>query len=85
MERKEQRAKELLIQTKFGRFLCIFDTNKPDKGFTITSPAAHGFVVYGRNLNEAKKTAKEGLELHYECELLEHVNQSRQSRQKVLV
>ena len=78
-------TKELFIQTKFGGFLCIFNTNEPDKGFTITSPAAPGFVAYGRNLNEAKKTAKEGLEFHYECELLEHVNLSRHSRQKVFV
>lgn len=59
------------VKTKFGSFLCLFESNGPEKGFTVTSPAVQGFVTYGPTLSAAKKTAKEGLEFHYECTLLE--------------
>ncbi len=60
----------ILIATKFGRFLCVFEPNKPECGFTVTSPAAPGFVTYGRTLGEAKRSARQGLEFHYESILL---------------
>ena len=62
---------EAHIKTKFGSFLCFFDSNNQEKGFTVTSPAVQGFVTYGPTLTAAKKMAKNGLEFHYECTLLE--------------
>jgi len=73
------KKQELLIPTKFGELLCIFESNQPDPGFTVTSPAAPGFVTYGRTLGEAKKMAKEGLEFHCECILLEYAGTARRS------
>ena len=61
---------ELLIATKFGEFLCVFESNTPEAGFTVTSPAAPGFVTYGRTLGEAKRSARLGLEFHCEYTLL---------------
>ncbi|TSC57353.1 MAG: hypothetical protein Greene041679_343 [Parcubacteria group bacterium Greene0416_79] len=52
--------------------MCLFESNRPEAGFTVTAPAAQGFVTYGPTLSAAKKMAKEGLEFHYECTLLEH-------------
>lgn len=68
---KQKQKKELHIQTKFGSFLCIFESNHPEAGFTVTSPAADGFVTHGPTLAAAKRMAKEGLEFHYECVVLE--------------
>lgn len=69
--------KEIIITTKFGKFLCVFEPNAPDPGFTVTSPATPGFVTGGRTLSEAKRMASEGIEFHCECELFEHVNAPR--------
>ena len=78
--------KEVYIPTKFGKFLCVFESNKPEAGFTVISPAARGFVTSGRSLQEAKKMAKEGLEFHCECELFEHLaDRNINIRQKITV
>ena len=75
--------KEVFILTKFGKFLCVFEPNDPDPGFTVTSPATPGFVTYGRTLEEAKRMAREGLGFHCECEFLEHMESSRRPLQRV--
>jgi len=62
---------EKLVRTRFGSFLCLFESNKPEAGFTVTSPAADGFVTHGPTLAAAQKNAKDGLEFHYECSVLE--------------
>lgn len=80
---KRHKSVEVLVPTKFGRFLCIFQSNEPDKGFTVTSPAALGFVTYGKTMQEAKKMAKAGLAFHYECEFLEHIRTPRHTQQRV--
>ena len=77
-------TREVLIPTKFGKFLCVFESNSPEPGFTVESLEAPGFVTYGRNLNEAKKMAKEGLEFHCECEIFERINTVRAAREKVM-
>lgn len=69
---KQKKNKELQIQTKFGSFLCVFESNRPESGFTVTSPAADGFVTCGPTLAAAKRMAREGLEFHYECAVLEY-------------
>lgn len=74
--KKQDQKKEILVPTKFGAFLCIFEPNDPDPGFTVTSLATPGFVTYGRNFQEAKRAAKSGLEFHCECVWLEHVNRA---------
>lgn len=60
-----------MIPTKFGAFLCIFESNAPDPGFTVSSPETTDFVTYGPTLREAKRMAKEGLEFHCECKIFE--------------
>lgn len=55
------------IKTKFGSFDCVFESNAPEKGYTITVPKLKGIVTCGENLNEARKMAKEAIELHCEC------------------
>lgn len=79
MNKSVVEKQEIFIPTKFGDFLCVFESNSPDAGFTVTSPAAPGFVTYGKTLAEAKKMARQGLEFHCECAFLEHFGTARRS------
>lgn len=63
--------KKIIIPTLYGRFICVFESNKPEKGYTVTVPKLKGVVTFGDNLNEAKKMVKEAIELHCECLLSE--------------
>lgn len=67
------RVKKVWISTRFGKFLCRFEPNSPEPGYTVTCPMAQGFVTYGKNLSAAKKMAREGLEFHCECLALEFI------------
>jgi len=55
------------VKTLFGIFDCVFDPNTPEKGYTVTVPRVRGVVTCGDTLTEAKKMAKEAIELHCEC------------------
>ena len=76
---RRKQGREELVRTKFGSFLCFFESNRPEKGFTVTSPAVQGFVTYGPTLAAAKRMAKEGLEFHYECTVLEQCAPRKQT------
>lgn len=39
---------------------------EPESGFTVTVPSLPGCVTYGKDLNEAKKMAKEAITLYLE-------------------
>lgn len=79
--KKKFEIKEVMIPTKYGKFLCLFESNYPEAGFTVTSPAVKGFVSYGRDLQKAKRSAKEGLEFHWESVVAETALRPRHSRQ----
>lgn len=55
------------IDTRFGHFDCLFESNAPQRGYTVTVPKLKGIVTFGGNLKEAKKMVKEAIELHCEC------------------
>lgn len=44
---------------------------EPEGGYTVIVPSLAGCVTYGKNLDEAKKMAKEAIELYLES-LKEH-------------
>lgn len=54
-----------------GEYTCLFKPNYPEKGYTVTVPKLHGIVTCGDTLKEAKKMAREAIELHCECLLEE--------------
>lgn len=58
--------RKIQINTDYGSHICIF---KPDgeKGFIVTTPGVEGMITWGKNLEHAKKMAKECLELCIEC------------------
>ncbi len=62
--------KQLLpIKTRFGTHLCVFDADV--KGYVVTAKDIKGVVTYGKNLAEAKKMAREALELMIETIAIE--------------
>lgn len=66
-----KKNKIVKIDTRFGSFDCLFESNAPHKGYTVTAPKLKGVVTFGDSLKEAKKMAKEAIELHCECLLQE--------------
>jgi predicted RNase H-like HicB family nuclease len=69
--------KIISIKTRFGNFDCLFEKNRPENGYTVTVPKLKGIVTCGENLNEAKKMAKEAIELHCECLLKDNLAEIR--------
>jgi len=47
---------------------------EPEGGFTVTVPALPGCVTYGKNINEARKMAREAIQLYLEDMLAEGEN-----------
>lgn len=62
-----RKIKFVTIGTRFGNFECLFESNTPEAGYTVTVPKLKGVVTFGDNLSEAKKMVKEAIELHCEC------------------
>lgn len=60
-----------------GEYACLFKSNYPEKGYTVTVPKLRGIVTCGDILKEAKKMAKEAIELHCECLLQEGLAEVR--------
>ena len=63
----KNRKKFVPVKTTFGEFSCFFEANTPEKGYTVTVPKLKGVVTFGDNIIEARKMAKEAIELHCEC------------------
>lgn len=61
----------LRIKTDLGNFECLFESNAPQGGYTVTVPKLKGIVTFGKNLSDAKKMVKEAIELHCRCLLEE--------------
>ena len=58
-------AQKKNISSTTLHFPAIFQA-EPEGGFTVIIPSLPGCVTFGKNLNEAKKMAKEAIELYIE-------------------
>lgn len=54
-----------MIQKRLLKYTVIY-TEEDEGGFTVTVPALPGCVTYGQDLNEAKKMAKDAINLYLE-------------------
>ncbi len=59
--------KLIAIKTGMGTFSVLFESNAPEKGYTITVPKLRGVVTCGDTLAEARQMAREAIELHCSC------------------
>lgn len=59
-------VKKISIKTNCGSFVCRVTSSDSESGYTVTVPTLKGVVTEGRTLAEAKKMAKDAIELHCE-------------------
>lgn len=62
-----RKGKMIKVHTRVGSFDCLFESNAPDEGYTVTVPKLKGIVTFGKDKKEAAKMAQEAIELHCEC------------------
>lgn len=55
------------LQTKQGVFKVKLEWDARDRAYLVTIPSLPGAVTFGTSLQEAKKMAREVIELHCEC------------------
>ena len=66
------------IKTEYGTFTCTF---VPDEvGYTVLCPSVEGVVSWGKNLSQAKKMAKEAVELCIEAKVEDNVKKGIASK-----
>ncbi len=58
--------KKIKIATDYGSHICVFK-HDGDGGFIVTAPGVEGMITWGKDMDHAKKMAKECLELCVEC------------------
>jgi len=68
-----------------GEFDCLFESNYPETGYTVTIPKLKGVVSFGDDFNEAKRNIKEAAELHCQCLLEKGLAEVRPRSKKELV
>lgn len=59
--------KELLLPTKRGTYRTVIWYDKKDRAYLVKVPALPEVVTFGKTLIEAKKMAKDAIELYCEC------------------
>lgn len=59
-----------IIKTKYGSFKCVFEPEKDMGGYTAEARGVPGAISWGRNIAEAKKMAKEVIEVAIEGEMI---------------
>jgi len=57
----------LNIETKRGTFEAVFRWDKKDKAYIVSVPSLSGVVTFGKNLKDAKRMAKDAIELYCQC------------------
>lgn len=58
--------RKIQIITDYGSHVCIFKFDG-EGGVIVTAPGVRGMITWGKNIEHAKKMAKECLELCIEC------------------
>ena len=62
------------VKTRYGTHISVLE---PDEvGYTVTVPGLPGAVTWGRNVEQAKKMAKEVIELCVECLAEERISEA---------
>lgn len=77
---QKQSKKYMEVQTGYGKHLCLFEPDDKE-GYIVTVPGLPGTVTWGKTVAEAKKMAREAIELCIECLAAERRNlRTKQAR-----
>jgi predicted RNase H-like HicB family nuclease len=70
------------VRTNYGNHVCVFEKDPEKGGYIVVANNLQGVVTWGKNLSEAKKMAREAIELCIECSVEEclHGGEKRLSR-----
>jgi len=72
--------KYIEVKTRYGKHISVLE---PDEaGYTVTVPGLTGVVTWGKNVEQAKKMAKEAIELCVECLAEERIAETIRRRIK---
>lgn len=67
----EKNTKQFIIQTKKGFFKVIIWYDKKDKAYLVKVPSLSGVVTFGKSISDAKRMAKDAIELYCDCAIAE--------------
>ncbi len=62
-------GQEFIIKTKTGVWQTLIWLDKKDKVYIAKTKHLPGVVTFGKTINEAKRMAKDAIELYCECEI----------------
>ncbi|MBI4272907.1 type II toxin-antitoxin system HicB family antitoxin [Candidatus Uhrbacteria bacterium] len=85
---KKPLRKKVQVSTIYGEFECLFESNHPERGYTVTVSKIRGVVTCGDTMKEARAMAREAIELHCECLIEEglaelHIFEPMKHRQRI--
>ena len=83
MNKVNHKVHYVLIATQFGAFRVKFVWDARDKAYLVSIPRLPGAVTFGTSFTEAKKMAKEVIELHCDC-LIDEGELVRDDRGRIL-
>lgn len=62
-----KQEKKFIIQTRTGAYTTHIWFGKRDRAYLVRVPSLPGVVTFGKTLKDAKKMAKDAIELHCAC------------------
>lgn len=66
------------VNTEYGIYECLFSSDT--RGYVVTCPSVEGVVTWGKNVTEARKMAKEAVELCVESKVQENIRRGMAAR-----
>lgn len=67
----KKNRKEFKVQTRGGIYKTVIWWDKKDKSYLVKVPSLPGVVTFGTSIVDAKKMAKDAIELYCDCVLSE--------------
>ncbi len=77
--------RKLNIRTAYGKYTIVLEKWEGDHSYVVRVPKHREIITQGGTINEAKKMAREAIELCIDCENNEHYTDIKSKRNTTLV
>ena len=67
----QKNTKQFIIQTKKGSFKVTIRHDKRDKAYLVKVPSLPDVVTFEKSISDAKRMAKDAIELYCDCVIAE--------------